>query len=150
MTLTSKFPFATLVILILLWLLAACGPSDTATVASTAGSSAEIALGETVYANNCASCHGVDLEGEPDWQTPNADGTFKAPPHDDSGHTWHHPDAYIRDRIVNGTNDLDANLQAKSNMPAYGDSLSDAEIDAVMVFIKSRWSPEVQEMQSQR
>ena len=27
-----------------------------------------------LYAENCASCHGSDLKGEADWQTPNPDG----------------------------------------------------------------------------
>ncbi len=107
-------------------------------------------LGATVYASNCASCHGVNLEGEPDWRTPNPDGTWKAPPHNDDGHTWHHPDAYIIDRIVHGTNNLDVAMQQNSNMPAYGDVLSDKEIDAVLAFIKSQWSSRVQEMQRQR
>ncbi len=51
-----------------------------------------VALGRTVYAEHCAECHGKNLEGEPDWRTPKADGTLPAPPHDDSGHTWHHGD----------------------------------------------------------
>ena len=33
----------------------------------------EIALGQEVYTINCASCHGQDLEGKPEWQTQNED-----------------------------------------------------------------------------
>ena len=29
---------------------------------------AVIALGQRLYAENCATCHGADLEGQPDWQ----------------------------------------------------------------------------------
>ena len=142
--------FASVLTVCLIVLLAACGSAPNEPGADAPQDASALALGETVYAANCASCHGAELEGEPDWKTSNADGTMKAPPHDESGHTWHHPDAYIRDRIVNGTNGLDAAVQAKSNMPAYGDTLSDVEIDAVIAYIKSYWSPRVQEMQSQR
>ena len=36
---------------------------------------------------NCASCHGDNLQGQPNWQQANADGSYPAPPHDASGHT---------------------------------------------------------------
>ena len=52
-------------------------------------------LGRVVYAENCASCHGVALEGQDDWQQRDADGYLPAPPHDETGHTWHHPDPYL-------------------------------------------------------
>ena len=107
-----------------------------------------LTVGESVYASNCASCHGADLEGQANWQTPNDDGTFRSPPHDESGHTWHHPDSYLLDRIRNGTQGLDANMQALSNMPAYAEQLTDAEIEAVLTFIKSRWPEAIQVQQA--
>ncbi|MGR3200120.1 MAG: c-type cytochrome, partial [Paracoccus sp. (in: a-proteobacteria)] len=45
---------------------------------------AVIALGQRLYAENCASCHGADLEGQPDWQTPLENGRYPAPPHDET------------------------------------------------------------------
>ena len=60
---------------------------------------AQLALGQDVYAANCASCHGADLKGQPDWQIPDDNGILPAPPHDASGHTWHHGDAMLRDYI---------------------------------------------------
>ena len=45
-------------------------------------------LGRAVYADNCASCHGVALEGQANWQQRDADGYLPAPPHDETGHTW--------------------------------------------------------------
>ena len=51
-----------------------------------------VALGKQVYAANCASCHGANLEGQPNWQQDLPDGGRPAPPHDASGHTWHHND----------------------------------------------------------
>ena len=51
-----------------------------------------VALGAAVYVEHCASCHGERLEGEPNWRRRKADGTLPAPPHDATGHTWHHSD----------------------------------------------------------
>ena len=56
-----------------------------------------VALGQGVYRGHCASCHGDDLQGQASWRTRNADGTLKAPPHDESGHTWHHSDKVLFD-----------------------------------------------------
>ena len=42
------------------------------------------------YQEYCASCHGVNLEGQSNWRSRNEDGTLPAPPHDETGHTWHH------------------------------------------------------------
>ncbi|MFO7310413.1 MAG: c-type cytochrome, partial [Pseudomonadota bacterium] len=64
-----------------------------AQTASNAASSAEvIEQGRQIYADQCASCHGAQLEGQPDWKTPLPSGRLPAPPHDADGHTWHHPD----------------------------------------------------------
>ncbi|MFT5193771.1 MAG: mono/diheme cytochrome c family protein [Candidatus Promineifilaceae bacterium] len=110
----------------------------------------QLAVGQQVYAENCASCHGENLEGQPDWKIPNDDGTMKAPPHNEDGHTWHHSDAYLLDRIRYGTQSLDALTQSQSNMPAYDTILTDEEIDSVLAYIQSTWPPRIQEMQAQR
>ena len=43
---------------------------------------AQLALGQQLYAANCASCHGANLEGQPDWRRRNENGRMPAPPHD--------------------------------------------------------------------
>ena len=53
---------------------------------------AQLALGQKIYAQHCALCHGAKLEGQPDWRAKLPSGRMPAPPHDDSGHTWHHTD----------------------------------------------------------
>ena len=45
------------------------------------------ALGQKVYAAQCAACHGARLEGQPNWRVRGPDGRLPAPPHDASGHT---------------------------------------------------------------
>lgn len=107
-----------------------------------------VARGKEVYANNCAACHGANLEGQPEWRKRQANGRLPAPPHDESGHTWHHPDAQLIDIVKNGlVPGRTAPAGYESDMPAYGQSLSDADIVAVLAFIKSAWPREALDAQ---
>ena len=99
---------------------------------------AQVALGQTVYAANCASCHGAALEGQPDWRERKPDGRLPAPPHDVSGHTWHHPAETLFGIVKDGIG-THAPPGYESDMPAFGGTLSDEEIRAVLAFIASRW-----------
>ena len=99
-------------------------------------------LGKLVYKNNCASCHGVNLEGQERWREPDADGYMPAPPHDETGHTWHHPDEYLFLMTKYGLEEI-IGQEYPNNMPAYKDILSDEEILASLSFIKSTWSREI-------
>ena len=99
-------------------------------------------LGKLVYKNNCASCHGVNLEGQERWRQPDANGYMPAPPHDESGHTWHHPDAYLFLMTKYGLEEI-IGREYPNNMPAYNDVLSDQEIVAALSFIKSTWSTRI-------
>ncbi len=103
---------------------------------------AVVAAGQQVYAAECASCHGADLEGQPDWRERRADGRLPAPPHDASGHTWHHPDAQLIALTKYGPASL-AGGGYESDMPAYEGKLSDGEIVAVLSYIKSTWPAEI-------
>lgn len=103
-----------------------------------------ITLGRQVYELRCASCHGARLEGQPNWRQPGADGLLPAPPHDASGHTWHHPDEMLF-RITKYGVARAANLaNHASAMPAFEGVLSDTEIVAALSWIKSQWPPSVQ------
>ncbi len=98
-----------------------------------------VARGEALYVEHCASCHGRDLEGQPEWRRPDEEGYLPAPPHDETGHTWHHPDRLLFEVTKLGVIKA-ANLKKhKSRMPAFEGILSDAEIVAVLSYIKSRW-----------
>jgi len=97
----------------------------------------QVALGQDLYAANCASCHGANLEGQPDWRRRNEDGRMPAPPHDASGHTWHHADRQLFTITKLGVGAIVPGYE--SDMPAFEGILSDDEITAVLAYIKSTW-----------
>ena len=104
-----------------------------------------VARGKTVYAEHCASCHGANLEGQADWRHRLPNRRMPAPPHDPTGHTWHHSDKQLFDMTRIGPAGLVPGYQ--SDMPGFKDILSDADIWAVLSFIESRWSPDIRERQ---
>lgn len=112
-----------------------------------AGSPAVLSQGQALYTANCAACHGAALEGQENWQERRADGRLPAPPHDESGHTWHHPDALLFAVTKYGTEAL-AGGDYKSDMTGFEGILSDAEIIAILTYIKSTWPPEIQARQA--
>ena len=128
--------------------------------ASTAGANpddpSQVSLGSTIYANHCATCHGANLEGhganleEPDWRVRMDNGRFPAPPHDQSGHTWHHADEQLFQITRLGVKPPLAPEGYESDMPAFGDTLSDEQMWAVLAFIKSTWPPETRARQARR
>jgi mono/diheme cytochrome c family protein len=101
-----------------------------------------LALGDRVYQRECAGCHGTRLEGQPDWQTRLPNGRLPAPPHDPSGHTWHHPAEQLFGIVKDGVQAF-APAGYESDMPAYAGRLSDAEIWAVLAWIKSTWPADI-------
>lgn len=120
-----------------LWLVAAGRPD-----------SARIALGQQLYAARCATCHGADLAGQPNWQNPSPEGRLPAPPHDAGGHTWHHGDAELFTITKQGMAAFVPGYE--SDMPAFEGVLDDSEIRAVLAFIKSTWPRREREYQAAR
>ena len=123
--------------------------SNQAALSVNPSDAAAVALGRQVYDAQCASCHGDNLEGEVNWRESDPSGLLKAPPHDETGHTWHHDDAYLIESIKLGGARLPADVGI-SPMPAYEAVLSDAEITAVLAFIKSQWPTDILAAQAQR
>ncbi|WGH79229.1 c-type cytochrome [Jannaschia ovalis] len=101
-----------------------------------------VALGRAVYDAQCAACHGADLAGQPDWRQRGPDGLLPAPPHDASGHTWHHPSEMLIALTKAGPAAM-VGGGYESAMPGFGEVLSDAEIAAALAYIKSTWPPEI-------
>ncbi len=99
-----------------------------------------LADGKALYGMFCASCHGANMEGQPDWRRRMANDRLPAPPHDITGHTWHHPDeqllSIIKDGFVPG---VTAPEGYESNMPAFGAALNDTQIKSVLAYIKTYW-----------
>ena len=102
-----------------------------------------VALGASVYETNCASCHGADLEGQANWRSPDEDGRLPAPPHDETGHTWHHDGDTLFRLTKYGVGALINDPDYASNMPIYEGVLSDEEIIAVLSYIKSTWPEDI-------
>lgn len=101
------------------------------------------ASGKALYMQNCASCHGANLEGQPNWRIRMANGRLPAPPHDQSGHTWHHPDNLLFGIVKFGVVPPYAPENYQSDMPAFKDKLSDAEIKLILEYIKSSWPKDI-------
>ena len=108
----------------------------------------DIIRGQLNYQNHCASCHGANLEGQPNWREYNEDGSLPAPPHDETGHTWHHPDSYLFLMTKYGIEEMIGKTYP-NNMPAYKDKLTDEEILAALSYIKSTWSSRIQRQHDQ-
>ena len=107
-----------------------------------------VGLGKNVYAENCASCHGIALEGQANWRQRNADGYLLAPPHDETGHTWHHSDSYLFLMTKYGIEEM-TGKSYPNNMPAYEGKLADEDIIAVLSYIKSTWPSGIQHQHNQ-
>jgi mono/diheme cytochrome c family protein len=105
--------------------------------------------GETLYQENCASCHGANLEGQPDWRSRLPNGRLPAPPHDASGHTWHHPDLVLIDITRRGTAAIVGNGY-ESDMPGFEGVLTDQEIADIIDYIKSTWPERIRSVQESR
>lgn len=102
-----------------------------------------VAIGATVYQGYCATCHGAKLEGQPNWRAPGEDGRLPAPPHDASGHTWHHDGETLFQLTKHGVGALINDPDYASDMPIYDGVLSDDEIIAVLSYIKSTWPDDI-------
>ena len=106
-----------------------------------------VGQGGELYAQSCASCHGAQLEGQPDWRRRTEDGRMPAPPHDESGHTWHHADRDLFTITKHGVGAVVPGYE--SDMPAFEGALSDDEIKAVLAFIKTSWSERARSYQAE-
>jgi mono/diheme cytochrome c family protein len=130
-----------------LFLIAAIAGCDSGTSAPDA---LGIMEGEGIYKAECASCHGAQLQGQPEWRTRRADGKLPAPPHDASGHTWHHSTELLAAIVKFGMVPPHAAEGYVSDMPAFGRKLTDRQIRNVLAYIESRWPPEIKALRAER
>lgn len=104
--------------------------------------------GRALYNSYCASCHGVELEGQPNWMSRNEAGRLPAPPHDETGHTWHHSDRQLLAINLDGLNVISPGYE--SDMPAFADRLSETQVLEILDFIKGHWPDREREYQRLR
>ncbi len=103
--------------------------------------SESVKSGRAIYGQYCASCHGANAQGAPDWQERDERGELPAPPHNAEGHTWRHSDAMLSEMVSKGRRDP-FNKTKRLTMPAFGDVLSAEQIRAVITYLKTLWTPE--------
>ena len=120
-----------------------------ATTVSPVSAQDDSLAGERLYQENCASCHGANLEGQPDWRSRLPNGRLPAPPHDASGHPWHHTDRVLLDIVKRGTAAIVGNGY-ESDMPGFKEVLTDEEITAIIDYIKSTWPDRIRASQESR
>lgn len=100
--------------------------------------SLQVERGRQVYVRHCQTCHGIAGKGQPgDWRQRKPNGLYPPPPLDDTAHAWHHPTEVLRQAIKSGS------PPDMGDMPAWEGTLSEAEIEDVIVYIKSLWSKEI-------
>lgn len=113
-------------------------PAGIVTYSARESKDVDLAVGQNLYARECASCHGAKLEGQPNWQSRLPNGRLPAPPHDTSGHTWHHSDQQLFEITKYGVEKF-AGPGYLTDMPKFEGKLSDDQIWSVLGYVKSTW-----------
>ena len=94
---------------------------------------AQVNQGAALFADNCASCHGVKAQGALNWMQPNEAGIRGAPPLNGSGHAWHHS----LDNLIQTTS------HGRGAMPAWQGTLTEAEVVATLAWAQSLWPDKI-------
>ena len=122
--------------------LAACAPRPGE---GPPGPPEQLARGEALYQANCQGCHGGPIGGIM-MDIP--------PPHNANGHTWHHPDCQLVEIVLDGSGEMGRMMREMMGgkdaprMPAFRGRLSAEEVEAVLAYIKTWWTPEQREHQA--
>jgi len=115
-------------------------PTDSPQRATRIAADTTLSEGRSGYDLRCAHCHGYDGNGQIASSIDNtlSLGMLTVPPHNASGHTWQHPDQLLIQVIQQGIqNPLD-----HYPMPAFGDVLTNQEIDQILAYIRLWWTDE--------
>lgn len=100
--------------------------------------------GLVIYQENCAVCHGKTGASVPTWRQKQANGFYPPPPLDGSAHSWHHPMPFLKYQIENG------GTANGGYMPAFGQALTEQEMEDVIAGFQSFWSDEIYEVWSSK
>ncbi|GHD56490.1 hypothetical protein GCM10017083_36550 [Thalassobaculum fulvum] len=121
--------------------------NESATAADHANP-AQVALGHTLYDQHCAFCHGPDLAGKPGWDGDYPSGGRPPLPLDGTGAIARLGDRDLFDVTKFGGQPFSPPTY-KNDMPGFEGRLADADIWAILAFVKSRWPEEVRERQKE-
>jgi mono/diheme cytochrome c family protein len=119
-----------------------------ALLAPTNVSAQDLAAGQQLYEARCGKCHGMRLEGQQDWMKRLPSGRLPAPPHDETGHTWHHTDEQLLKITLEGLASIAPGYE--TDMPAFADILNEAQVRSIFDYIKSWWPDRVRDAQKAR
>lgn len=131
----------------LMALLAACSPGpENIVVRLRQHTPDDIQQGRALYQQHCATCHGVKGEGQfPEAPLePDATGRYGAPPHDETGHTWHHSDELLVRYVTEGGF---ADPTRFYTMPTFEGQLDHFQAMQIIAYIKTLWTEEQRLMQ---
>jgi mono/diheme cytochrome c family protein len=98
---------------------------------------AQIQRGRKLFVQNCATCHGNDAQGAPNWSQADAKGKYPPPPLNGTGHAWHHPKRALMTTIKYGT------ARLGGSMPAWQGRLSEQDINDIIAWFQSQWPDEI-------
>ncbi len=122
--------------------------SSTTSTAADHTNLAQVGLGHTLYDQHCAYCHGADLAGQEGWDGEFPDGRRPALPLEGTAPIWRLTDRDMFDITKFGGQPFSP-PSYRNEMPAYESLLADADIWAILAFIKSRWPEDVHERQQE-
>jgi mono/diheme cytochrome c family protein len=101
-------------------------------------------LGEQVFAENCATCHGKQAMGlVKDWKKP-INGRYPAPPLNGQAHAWHHSPKLLLATINNG------GVKLGGTMPGFKDKLNEMEKQSILSYLYSLWNADIQQKYQQK
>ncbi|WP_420563102.1 c-type cytochrome [Thalassobaculum sp.] len=109
---------------------------------------AQVGLGHTLYDQHCAYCHGADLAGQPGWDRDYPQGGRPPLPLEGTAPIWRLTDRDLFDVIKFGGQPFSPPTYS-NEMPAFESTLADADIWAIISFMKSRWPEEVHTRQKE-
>ena len=107
-----------------------------------------VSLGHTLYDQHCAFCHGADLAGKPGWDAEYPEGGRPPLPLEGSAPIWRLSDRDLFDVTKYGGQPFSPPTY-RNAMPAFETELADADIWAILAFIKSRWPADVHARQKE-
>ncbi|PLY12704.1 MAG: cytochrome C oxidase Cbb3 [Sedimenticola sp.] len=100
-------------------------------------SQVQVARGNALFQENCASCHKPDASGTPNWRETNAEGKYPPPPLNGTAHAWHHPLSILRRTVRMG------GVPLGGTMPGFGNKLNSGQVDYILAWVQSHWSDEI-------